>query len=84
MLAVSGAVNTSQNGWVTGMRLAECAVYALGVLWLWRMTSREDSPFAGDCSPGTALAVFQITEAEVYNDKWPPPVAWNFSVDALE
>ena len=49
-----------------------------------RLTCREDSPFAGDCSPGTALAVFQITEAEVYDDNWPPPVVWNFSVDTFD
>lgn len=49
-----------------------------------RLTCREDSPFAGDCSPGTALALFIITEAEVFDDNWPPPVAWNFSVDAFD
>ena len=49
-----------------------------------RLTCREDSPFAGDCSPGTALAVFIITEAEVYDDHWPPPVAWNFALDAYD
>ena len=49
-----------------------------------RLTCREDSPFAGDCSPGTALAVFEITEAEVFDDNWPPPVAWNFAVDSFE
>ena len=48
------------------------------------LTCREDSPFAGDCSPGTALAVFEITEAEVYADNWPPPVAWNFAVDSFD
>ena len=47
-----------------------------------RLTCREDSPFAGDCSPGTALAVFVITEAEVFDDNWPPPVAWNFAAEA--
>lgn len=49
-----------------------------------RLTCREDSPFAGDCSPGTALAVFVITEAEVFDDNWPPPIAWNFSVDRFD
>lgn len=49
-----------------------------------RLTCREDSPFAGDCSPGTALAVFVITEAEVYDDHWPPPLAWNFAEDSFE
>ena len=49
-----------------------------------RLTCREDSPYAGDCSPGTALAVFEITEAEVFDDNWPPPVAWNFAVDSFD
>ena len=49
-----------------------------------RLTCREDSPFAGDCSPGTALAVFEITEAEVYDDNWPPPIAWNFAEDSFD
>lgn len=49
-----------------------------------RLTCREDSPFAGDCSPGTALAVFEITEAEVFDDNWPPSVAWNFAVDTFD
>lgn len=49
-----------------------------------RLTCREDSPFAGDCSPGTALAVFVITEAEVFDDNWPPPLAWNFAVDKFD
>lgn len=49
-----------------------------------RLTCLEESPFAGDCSPGTALAVFVITEAEVFDDNWPPPVAWNFAVDTFE
>lgn len=48
------------------------------------LTCREDSPFAGDCSPGAALAVFEITEAEVYDDNWPPPIAWNFAVDSFD
>lgn len=49
-----------------------------------RLTCLEESPFAGDCSPGTALAVFILTEAEVYDDHWPPPVAWNFTLDTFE
>ena len=43
------------------------------------LTCQGVSPFAGDCAPGTALAMFEITEAEVYDDNWPPPVFWNFS-----
>lgn len=48
------------------------------------LTCQEESPFAGDCAPGTALAMFEITEAEVYEDNWPPPVFWNFSESASE
>lgn len=48
------------------------------------LTCQEESPFAGDCAPGTALAMFEITEAEVYDDNWPPPVFWSFSESASE
>ncbi len=48
------------------------------------LTCQEQSPFAGDCAPGTALAMFEITEAEVYDDNWPPPVFWSFSQNASE
>ena len=44
-----------------------------------RLTCQDESPFAGDCATGTALAMFVISEAEVYDDNWPPPVAWNFA-----
>ncbi len=47
-----------------------------------RLTCLDESPFAGDCSPGTALAIFAITEAEVYEDNWPPPVAWSVASDS--
>ena len=30
----------------------------------------------GDCATGEALGIFQITEAEVNEDNWPPPVVW--------
>ncbi|MCY4018806.1 MAG: branched-chain amino acid ABC transporter substrate-binding protein [Chloroflexi bacterium] len=48
------------------------------------LTCQEESPFAGDCAPGTALAMFEITEAEVYDDNWPPPVFWSFSENVSE
>ena len=44
-----------------------------------RLTCQDESPYAGDCATGTALAIFQITEAEVYDGAWPPPVVdWDF------
>ena len=49
-----------------------------------QLTCQEESPFAGDCAPGTALAMFEITEAEVYDDNWPPPVFWSFSEDSSD
>lgn len=45
------------------------------------LTCLDESPFAGDCATGSALAVFVITEAEVYDDNWPPPVAWHFAAE---
>ena len=45
-----------------------------------RLTCQDESSYAGDCATGTALAIFQITAAEVYDDAWPPPtVDWDFS-----
>ncbi len=44
-----------------------------------RLTCQEESPFDGDCATGSALAMFLVTEAEVYDDNWPPPLAWNFA-----
>ncbi len=33
----------------------------------------------GDCATGEALAIFQITEAEVNDDAWPPAPFWTLS-----
>jgi len=30
----------------------------------------------GDCATGSALGIFQITEAEVNAGNWPPPVVY--------
>ena len=37
----------------------------------------------GDCATGEALGIFQITEAEVNEDNWPPPVVWTPSTGKL-
>ncbi len=44
------------------------------------LTCQEESPFAGDCATGTALAVFEITEAQVSEGAWPPPIVWDLSM----
>ena len=44
------------------------------------LTCQEDSPFNGDCATGTALAVFEITEAQVNEGEWPPPIVWDLSM----
>jgi branched-chain amino acid transport system substrate-binding protein len=38
----------------------------------------------GDCATGEALAVYQLSEAEISEGNWPPPVVWvpDFSEDA--
>lgn len=36
----------------------------------------------GDCATGGALGIFEITEAEVNDDNWPPPVVWQPGADA--
>ncbi len=48
------------------------------------LTCFDDSPYAGDCGSLTSMAIFLITEAEVYDDNWPPPVVWNFAIDSFE
>ena len=48
------------------------------------LTCFDESPYAGDCGSVTAIAVFHITEAEVYEDNWPPPVVWNFATDTFD
>ncbi|MEO1289865.1 MAG: branched-chain amino acid ABC transporter substrate-binding protein [Chloroflexota bacterium] len=45
------------------------------------LTCQEESPFSGDCATGEALAIFQITEAEVNDNAWPPPVVFLPSAD---
>lgn len=40
------------------------------------LSCRDDSPHAGDCATGEALAMFQLTAAEVLDGAWPPPVVW--------
>jgi len=48
------------------------------------LTCQDESPYAGDCATGEALAVFQITEAEVNEDSWPPAVIWDLSMSEME
>ncbi len=48
------------------------------------LTCQEESPFAGDCATGTALAVFEITEAQVNEGAWPPPIVWDLSMSMMD
>lgn len=47
------------------------------------LTCQDESPYAGDCATGTALAIFGITEAEVAGD-WPPAVVWDLSMTMMD
>lgn len=47
------------------------------------LTCQEASPYAGDCATGTALAIFEITDAEVTDDAWPPAVVWDLSMSMM-
>ena len=40
------------------------------------LTCQDESPHAGDCATGEALAIFQLGAAEVHEGNWPPPVVW--------
>lgn len=48
------------------------------------LTCQETSPHAGDCATGEALAIFQLTAAEILDGNWPPPVVWTASMAAAE
>ena len=37
----------------------------------------------GDCATGTALAVFEIGEAQVNEGAWPPPIVWDLSMSMM-
>ena len=39
------------------------------------LTCQSNSPYAGDCATGDALAIFAISEAEVAG-AWPPAIVW--------
>ena len=47
------------------------------------LTCQSESPYAGDCATGTALAIFEITTAEV-DGAWPPAVIWDLSMSMME
>lgn len=47
------------------------------------LTCQEQSPFRGDCATGTALAVFEITDAQVNDGAWPPPIVWDLSMSMM-
>lgn len=40
------------------------------------LTCQDESPHAGDCATGEALAIFQLGAAEVHEGNWPPPVVY--------
>ena len=44
------------------------------------LTCLDESPYAGDCGNPASLAVFQITEAVLYDGLWPPPAIWDLSM----
>ena len=48
------------------------------------LTCQDESPYAGDCATGTALAVFEITEAQVNEGEWPPPIVWDLSMSMMD
>ena len=44
------------------------------------LTCLDESPYAGDCGNPQSLAVFEITEAVLYDGLWPPPAIWDLSM----
>ncbi len=47
------------------------------------LTCQSESPFAGDCATGTALAIFEITQAEL-DGNWPPPIIWDRNMAMMD
>ena len=47
------------------------------------LTCQSETPFAGDCATGTALAIFEITQTEV-DGGWPPAVVWDLSMSMMD
>lgn len=39
------------------------------------LTCQSESPFAGDCATGEALAIYELTEAQLEGE-WPPAIVW--------
>lgn len=48
------------------------------------LTCQDESPHAGDCATGEALAIFRLSAAEVRDVNWPPPVVWTASMSDAE
>ncbi len=44
------------------------------------LTCQEAPLYMGDCATGTALAVFELGEAQVDEGAWPPPIVWDLSM----
>ena len=80
----SVAIETDDGGLLIGRQALRDAVHAVenhpGLTG--ELSCQDESPFKGDCGSVTAIAVFTITEAEVYEGSWPPPVVWNFATDS--
>ncbi len=48
------------------------------------LTCQDESPYAGDCATGEALAILQYTADVVRDGHWPPPVVWTANMAAGE
>ena len=48
------------------------------------LTCQDESPFDGDCASSTGLAVFEVSEAAVQGEQWPPPIVWDLSLVTME
>ncbi len=48
------------------------------------LTCQEVSPHAGDCASGAGLAIYQMNEAAVNGEEWPPPIVWTLALAADE
>jgi len=75
------AIETDDGGLVIGRQAIRDALNAIDGFD--GLTGNLTCDEWGDCATGEALAVFQITQAEL-DGNWPPPVAWQPGGDMMD
>ena len=79
------AVETDDGGLIIGRQaLRDAVADTEGFEGLTGVLECQEEPmFLGDCATGEALAIFELTEAEV-EGAWPPAVVWTLADSEME